>query len=314
MARRILILSHDNGPDYLSDLIYHCMWDLASTQKDIVHSNVKPAYLYNDFAAEKRLYGRGFTVYRKLNRLGDSILLVNEETAVDNAIKGFYDYIVWPSIQRFDSHVYRVLGSNSSRVVCCDGEDNQFLHQVASTGCLYFKRELDGRYQANPSLRVKPIGFCLPNSSLGNVPRLCEVDNIVSMKNKFLAVCDPRNPRSYIYTDEIEYYKGYQESFFGITTQKGGWDCMRHYEIIFNACLPVFLDYDSKPASILCRWPSDLQRRANQLYLSMSSSTSWSSTELVDYGNLLTLFLSYAHKELISSRLGPVLINGDRQS
>lgn len=32
--------------------------------------------------------------------------------------------------------------------------------------------------------------------------------------------------------DEHRYYDDYSRSYFAVTRRKGGWDCMRHYEIL----------------------------------------------------------------------------------
>lgn len=36
-------------------------------------------------------------------------------------------------------------------------------------------------------------------------------------------------------------------SFFGLTCKRGGWDCMRHYEIMASGALLLFRDYYDKP-------------------------------------------------------------------
>ena len=36
-------------------------------------------------------------------------------------------------------------------------------------------------------------------------------------------------------------------SWFGLTCKKGGWDCLRHYEIIAAGALLLFKDYNLKP-------------------------------------------------------------------
>ena len=61
-------------------------------------------------------------------------------------------------------------------------------------------------------------------------------------KEKILATCDPRDTSTYIFDDEESYYNDYAKSLFAITMKKGGWDCLRHYEILAAGCLPVFLN------------------------------------------------------------------------
>src|SRR5208283_4616118 len=60
---------------------------------------------------------------------------------------------------------------------------------------------------------------------------------------------------TYIYDNEADYYKGYQDSCFGVTMKKAGWDCMRHYEILANGCLPLFLDVHKIPPAVMTHLP-----------------------------------------------------------
>ena len=46
---------------------------------------------------------------------------------------------------------------------------------------------------------------------------------------------------------EEDYYEDLSKSWFGLTCKKGGWDCLRHYEIIAGGCLLLFKDYELKP-------------------------------------------------------------------
>ena len=45
--------------------------------------------------------------------------------------------------------------------------------------------------------------------------------------------------------------------------KKGGWDCMRHYEIMANGCLPLFVDFDNCPDTTMTSLDRDLMRRCN---------------------------------------------------
>lgn len=46
-------------------------------------------------------------------------------------------------------------------------------------------------------------------------------------------------------------------SMFGVTFKKGGWDCLRHLEIIANGCMPYMLDAKLLPFGTMFRWPKD---------------------------------------------------------
>jgi hypothetical protein len=52
----------------------------------------------------------------------------------------------------------------------------------------------------------------------------------------------------YAFDNEADYYLDLQQSRFGITTKRGGWDCLRHYEIAANGAVPCFRNLQDKPA------------------------------------------------------------------
>jgi hypothetical protein len=58
----------------------------------------------------------------------------------------------------------------------------------------------------------------------------------------------------------------YNESYFGFTTKKGGWDCMRHYEIVAAGCLPYFHNIQYCPINTMTTWPKKLQYDINKFY------------------------------------------------
>ena len=59
----------------------------------------------------------------------------------------------------------------------------------------------------------------------------------------------------HIFKSENDYYDDISNSWFGISSKKGGWDALRHYEIIAAGALLLFRDYNKKPK--LCS-PQDL--------------------------------------------------------
>lgn len=80
--------------------------------------------------------------------------------------------------------------------------------------------------QAGP----KPIQFSIPE---------IKIVKTVPQKTRDFAILIPGKTDTYIYQDEASYYKGYQDAYFAVTCKKGGWDCMRHYEILANVCIPL---------------------------------------------------------------------------
>lgn len=84
-------------------------------------------------------------------------------------------------------------------------------------------------------------------------------------KDQDFAFIIPGNIRTYIYNTESDYYKDYQRSYFAITCKKGGWDCMRHYEILANGCIPYFINIDKCPPCCMHLLPKELIKQAMRL-------------------------------------------------
>ena len=60
----------------------------------------------------------------------------------------------------------------------------------------------------------------------------------------------------------------YSNSIFAITNKKLGWDCLRHYEILMNGCIPLFFNIEDCPKSILKTLPKE---RLLEIYSSYDS-------------------------------------------
>ena len=59
----------------------------------------------------------------------------------------------------------------------------------------------------------------------------------------------------------------YRQSMFALTSKKGGWDCLRHYEILAAGCIPIFEDLDSCPPDTLVSFPKKILREAYRCLL-----------------------------------------------
>ena len=90
------------------------------------------------------------------------------------------------------------------------------------------------------------------------------VEKTIPPKEKTLATIVPGDFSTYIFHDESTYYKDYQKSKFGLTKCKGGWDCMRHLEILANRCLPLFENIESCPRYTMIHHPKELYYEINQ--------------------------------------------------
>ena len=100
---------------------------------------------------------------------------------------------------------------------------------------------------------VYPISFCIPE---------CAVVAAPPSTTKQMATIVPGDLSTYVFTTQRAYYADYQTSVFGRTCKKGGWDCMRHYEILANGCIPWFWGLDECPADTLTHFPKDLVKQA----------------------------------------------------
>lgn len=102
---------------------------------------------------------------------------------------------------------------------------------------------------------VYPISFSIPES--------CIVSE-VPIKQKTIATVIPGDASTYIFKNQNDYYKDYQLSIFGRTMKKFGWDCLRHYEILANGCIPYFKDIEQCPSQTMVHFPKDIVLEAMQ--------------------------------------------------
>lgn len=101
-----------------------------------------------------------------------------------------------------------------------------------------------------------PIQFSIPES---------KVVSCIPEKVRDFAYITPYDRSTYIYNTEEEYYKDYQQSFYAITCKKAGWDCMRHYEILANGCIPYFVDLEQCQNDTMAFLPRELILEAMHL-------------------------------------------------
>lgn len=116
----------------------------------------------------------------------------------------------------------------------------------------------------NCDVKVYPITFPIPESKIIDD----NDENNEHNKKRWLAFIRPDRPDTYIYNDEQSYYNDYRESLFGFTKKKQGWDCMRHYEILANGCIPLFRNLDQCPKNTMTHFPKQLVKEAMKELLS----------------------------------------------
>ena len=60
---KVLLINSDEGPDYLADLVNY----FFLTQNIEIYTNHTLKYLFDDYSNVENLYGKGFTLYGKLD-------------------------------------------------------------------------------------------------------------------------------------------------------------------------------------------------------------------------------------------------------
>jgi hypothetical protein len=251
---KILYISKKAGKpidmvDYQDDCLFIGLKELFGA--DVVDVNPR-IHIYKDFPYEeaRNQYGKGFTVTRTLDP-DDS----DREDIVKKIKNKYFDYVVYGSVWRCQDYLETVLEHyDKEKVVFVDGEDNTKFHPLIREGARYFKRECiwenNAEYQQFFG-KVNQIGFGFPTF------------NVVTdtKKEKRMAHVDPRDRKTYVFKDEAPYYQDYQVSKYAFTMSKAGWDCLRHWEIIGNGCVPIFLNIANSPRFVMTRAPKALMTK-----------------------------------------------------
>lgn len=241
---KILYLTKGDHVDYQNDCLLIGLKELYGA--DVVDYNKQSHnYVTYDQEQAKKLYGMGMSVTRVLPDLEV------DRTDITSKIKNrYFDYIVYGSIWRCNDKLNNILEYYpANKVIAVDGEDEQWLHEVHHK-IPYFKREMIASQK-----NVYPISFAIPTSKV----------NFVTEKTTDVAYIKPYDKSTYIYDNEQDYYKGYQEARIAITIKKAGWDCMRHYEILANGCIPLFGNIEKCPLYTLTRFPKETCIHINSL-------------------------------------------------
>ena len=227
--------------DYLSDLLLN---GLRENYGEDVIDYPGSWYLYNDEVKNRdieydKLWGKGFTLNNSLNNFKSF-----DRADISNKIQNkFYDLVIYSSIRRSNLFLDLVI-KNKIKHIYIDGEDDTFINTKYSNKSLYFKRELNKKVD-----NILPISFAIPRSKV--------VENINQNPKHLLAPLIPGKLDTYIYEKEKDYYDMYFNSLFALTYKKAGWDCLRHYEILANGCIPLFLDLKKCPQETLKTLPRE---------------------------------------------------------
>ena len=206
--------------------------------------------MYHDFSDSPKheLHGKGFSLLRL------PIMDIDRNSVLtDN-----YDVILYGDGHLIGEKVYvpeyDKLANNNVWII--DGNDlygeaiNKKIYKkeniISNQFRKCFKRELVFEEKT-----VFPTGYGIPEEIIMPID--------LNIKKKLLQKTYPKYANfekptdlggarnHHIFEDENEYYRDLSESWFGITSIKGGWDSLRHYEIMASGTLLLFRDYKQKP-------------------------------------------------------------------
>jgi hypothetical protein len=245
---KILFTKKVGGQDYTTDCLFH---GLRSVYGNSVVDCPKIWYMYKSSFYHggpqlSDIYGRGFTIFGTLDDPA-----VDRTNIEDKIINQYFDFIIVQSNIGNPYNDLIVRHTPPEKIIYIDGDDESRIkwQDTPITGH-HFKREL-----VDTSMPVHPISFAFPRE---------KIPTPIS-KTQSLATIIPGDISTYIYTEENNYYAGYNQSLFARTCKKGGWDCMRHYEILACHCIPWFTDIAQCPDKICVTLPKHLLTYTNAL-------------------------------------------------
>lgn len=159
----------------------------------------------------------------------------------------------------------------------------------------------DRMYCINNYKLLHPITFSIPEE---------KIINYIPEKTKLLSSLIPGKNETYIYNTESVYYQEYRKSMFATTTKKGGWDCMRHYEIIANGSIPYFIDIEQCPPNTMALFPKNLVIEGKLLYDKFKNKNinELTSDDMNEYNELAIKFLEYTKENLSTKKMAEYML------
>ena len=278
--RQIAIASGGFISDYLNDLTFFGLKELFGD--DVIDSTpiISLYKEYKDQIHPMYLWG-GMT----------SFWLLDKNTADRSDIKEkiqdkYYDLIIYGAIKRCRDYydlVSKVYPDN--KVILLDGNDDSEVDQLYQKH-LYFKRELRQDHK-----NLLPITFSYPTHYLAKPNK---------NKTQQYGTVIPGRKETYVFDNEKDYFEDYQKSYYGVTSKKAGWDCMRHYEIMGIYCLPYFPDMKDCPKNTLFNFPKELIIEGTELA---------SNFDIDEYYRILDSIYDYTKNNLTTKAIAQYIID-----
>lgn len=269
--------------DYQADMLLH---GLRQTD-NFVYDWPRMSHMYSDLQLENRqkIWGKGFTVYGTLldiKRLSEQEIEDKDWDLVICTLHHTYS----SNPNKFSQLVNILVNQHGKdRVVIVDGWDRPEISSQADYlrqyGVKYFKREF---YSDRDFLNLHPIHFGIPEEKIQSIKQFTEKQYDIAPLIPVNHSIDPSYSRTYIYDSEQDYYEMYRSSKFALTSKKGGWDTLRHYEIIACGSIPIFIDVEKCPKMTLYDWPKELLSEAKQ-YITLNFKDETPQNIIDDWNN-----------------------------
>lgn len=263
--------------DYLNDLLFYGFTELDDIE--VVDSTpIIHLYKENEIKIPNNyLWGKGFSSTYLIDK--DTV----DRTDIEEKIKDkYFDLIIYGAVKRCLDY-YDLVSSiyPSNKIILIDGDDFTGASPL-SIKHPYFKRELLDN-------KMIPIHFAIPE---------CKITKIKLEKTQEYGSIIP-GQGGYKFDIEQEYYNDYNKSYYGVTMKKAGWDCMRHYEILANHCIPYFTDLHECPKNTLTSLPKELLLDARELANNFDNQK---------YFNILNELFDYAKSHLTTKELAKYVL------
>lgn len=230
----------DHLVDYTADSVLHGLKALFGS--DVV-DYPKHDHVYNTYdpANVRELYGKGFTLCGLIQDHE-----CDRQDIISKIQNHYFDIVVFNKIPFVNPKILEAVVSyyKSTEIILLDGQDPAHIHTEFLGLGIMFKRELHGLDN-----QILPISYSYPHDLIPHT-----FDN----KTQIKATVDPRDRSTYIFDHQQDYYQDYRNSMWAITMQKSGWDCLRHYEILGNRCVPYFINLQNCPRKICVNLPKNL--------------------------------------------------------
>ena len=261
MISRVLFLT-ESREDYLADSLLHGLVSLGLEVVDYPRKQV--LYAGQEVCSvvpQLGVRGHGFTLYGLLpDRPVDRSFVIQRLEA------GWFDLVVIGQIWRQWGQLLDLAPLlQQVPVVLLDGDDDtRLFHRsgtrvrrygwqpfpIRSGRCIYFKREWHGEGAQGRHCQVLSASFSIP------AEKLRRPLDVASKQQRLASHCVDSEVAqacglhtSYAFASEQAYYDDLAASRFAVTTKRGGWDCLRHYEIAAAGAVLCVRQLEAKPAS-----------------------------------------------------------------